>query len=110
MRGDEALGENLWLEFAAADALAGIERTDALHQRFLEGAPDGHHFADGLHLRTQRVVSAGEFLELPFWNLHDNIVERRLETCGSLARNVVRNFVERVSDSEFRGNLRDGES
>ena len=110
MRRHQPLGQNLRFNLFAAHALAGIERADALHQRFFEGAPDGHDFADRLHLRAQGVVGAGKFLELPLRNFHDHIVERRLETCRSLARDVVGNLVERVADGKFRGNLRDRES
>ena len=74
MRRHQPLGQNLRLDLFAAHALAGIERPDPFHQRFLEGAPDGHDFADGFHLGTQRIVGAGEFLELPLRNLHDDIV------------------------------------
>ncbi len=109
MRRDQPLRQNLRLDLFAADALAGIERADALHQRFFEGAADGHHFADRFHLRTERVVGAGKFLELPLRNLHDHVIERRLEAGRSLARDVVGNFVERVADGEFRGNLGDRE-
>src|SRR5580704_3453846 len=106
MRRYQALGEDLGLDFFRAHALSGIERPDALQQRFLECAPDGHHFADRLHLWPQRFVGAGEFLELPFRNLDDHVVERRLEAGGSLARDVVWNLVERVADGKFGGNFR----
>ncbi len=110
MRRHQALGQNLRLDLCAAHALAGIERADALHQRFLEGASDGHHFAHRFHLRAQGVVGAGKFLELPLRNFHDDVVQRRLEAGWSLARDVVGNLVERVAHSQFRGDLRDRES
>src|SRR5436309_1836226 len=68
MRRDEALRENFWFDFSGADSLARIKRADSLLQRFLEGAANGHYFADGFHLRTERFVGAGKFFELPLGN------------------------------------------
>jgi len=45
-----------------------LERANSLLQRFLERAPDGHHFADRFHLRAKGGVRAWKFLELPFGN------------------------------------------
>jgi hypothetical protein len=36
-----------------------------LPERLLEGAADGHHLADRLHLRAQHRFGARELLELP---------------------------------------------
>ncbi len=56
-----------------------LERANAFLQRFFERAADGHDFADGLHLRAERGVGAGKFLELPLRNFHDDVVDGRLE-------------------------------
>jgi len=42
-----------------------LERADGLLERLLEGATDGHGLAHRLHLRGQRLVRLGEFLEGP---------------------------------------------
>ncbi len=110
MRRDQALRQNLGFDLLGSDSLAGVEGTDSLLQRFLEGAADGHHLADGFHLRSERFVGAGKFFKLPLWNLDDHVVERRLEAGWSLARDVVRNLVERIPDSKLGGNFRDRET
>ena len=110
MRRHQTLGQNLRLDLAAADALARIERADALHQRLFKGASDGHDFANGLHLRPQVFIRSGKFLKLPLRNLDHHVVERRLEARRSLARDVVRDFIERVAHGELCRNLRDGKS
>ena len=110
MRRHQPLRQNLRLDLGSADALAGVERANALHQRFFEGAANGHHFAHRLHLRAQVFVGAGKLLELPLRNFHDHVVERGLKTGRSLARDVVGNFVERIADGQFRGDLGNRES
>ena len=64
----------------------------ALHQRFFECAADRHHFADRFHLRAERVVGSGKFLELPLRNLDDDVIERRLKARRRFARDVVAEF------------------
>src|SRR6476660_7081628 len=97
MRRDQPLREDARLDLLRADFLAGFERAYALHQRFLEGAPDGHGFAYGLHLWPQAFVSAGEFFELPLGNLGHYIIDGWLKTGWGLLGDVVGNFVERVA-------------
>ncbi len=82
----------------------------AFHQRFFESAADGHDFADGLHLRAEAFVGAGEFFELPLGDFYDHVIERRLEAGWSFAGDVVGDFIERVADREFGGDFRDGKS
>ena len=67
MRRDQALRQNSWFDFFRADALAGLERAHAFEQRFLEGPADGHHFADGLHLRAEVFVGAREISRIATW-------------------------------------------
>ncbi len=110
MRRDQALSEDLGFDFFRAHFLASIERANTLLQSFFEGAADGHHLADRLHLRSERFVGAGKLFELPFRNLDDDIVERGLEASRSLARDVVGNLVEGVTDGKLGGNLGNGES
>ena len=85
------------------------ERT-RLQQRFLEGAADGHDFADRLHLRAERLVGAGKLFELPLGNLDHHVIERRLEAGRRFARDVVGDFVERVADGKLGGDLGDREA
>ena len=74
-----------------------LERPDAFLQCFLKRAPDGHDFADGLHLRAERRIRPVKLLKLPFRNFGDHVVDRGLETRRRSLRNIVGNFVERHS-------------
>ena len=87
-----------------------LQRPDALQERFLERAPDGHRLADRLHLRRQRRIRFGELLEVPARDLHDDVVDRRLEGGRREARDVVGDLVEVIAERELRGDLRDREA
>ena len=80
-----------------------------LAQRLLEGSTDRHDLADRLHRRGQARVGLGELLEREPRHLDDDVVERRFERCGGLARDVVHDLVQAVADGEQRGDLRDRE-
>ena len=108
--GDQLLGDERLVVTLGAEGFAGFEAAHAFPQSFFEGAADGHHFTDGLHLRTEHGIRAGEFLKRPLGDLGDDVVDGRLETGGRLARNVVANFVEPVADGELGGDLGDGEA
>ena len=54
-----------------------------------------------------RRVGARELLEREARDLHDDVVERRLEARRRRLRQVVRDLVERVADRELRRDLRD---
>ena len=80
---------------ALAQAIdAGLEPAQRLLEAFLEGAAHGHDLADRLHLRTKALVRAGKFLELPFRNFDDHVVECRFEAGRRFTGDVVANFVE----------------
>ncbi len=87
-----------------------FERANSLLQGLFESTPDGHDFADGLHLRAESAVRAGEFFELPFGDFYDDVVDGRLEAGRSLLGDVVGNFVQRHAHGEARGDFRDGET
>ncbi len=78
-----------------------------LEQRLRERAPDPHRLADRLHLRSERLVGAGELLEGEARELDDDVVEGGLEARRRRLRQVVRDLVERVADGELGGDLRD---
>jgi hypothetical protein len=88
---------------------ARLERADRFAQRLLERAADGHHFADGLHLRGEGGVAAGKFLELKLGNFRDHVIDGRLEGAGRLAGDVVGNLVEGHAQGELCRDLRDRE-
>ena len=79
-------------------------------QRLFEGAADGHGLADGLHLRGERFVGTGEFLEGETRDLGDDVVDGGLEGGGCVAGDVVLQLIERVADGELGGDLGDGET
>src|SRR5206468_8172259 len=85
-----------------------LARALGLAIRLDERATDAHRLADGLHLRAERRVRARELLKGEARELDDDVVERRLEARGRRPRQIVRDLVERVTDGEPRGDLRDG--
>ena len=107
---DQFLREAARLQDFRAGLLAGFKGAPCLHQRFLKGAAHGHDFADGLHLRAQRVVGAGKFFELPLGDFDDYIIDGGFKAGGRFARDVVGDLVERVADGELGGDLGDREA
>ena len=87
-----------------------LQRAHRLQIRLLERAADRHDLADRLHLRPKRRRGPRKFLEGKARNLHDHIVERRLEAGERLARDVVLDLVQRVADGEERGDFGDREA
>ena len=78
-----------------------------LRERLAECPADAHRLPHRLHLRAERRVGARELLEGEARELHDDVVERRLEARRRRPREVVRDLVERVADGELRRDLRD---
>ena len=75
-------------------------------QALLEGAANGHDFADRLHLRGQSGRGQREFLEREPRNLGDDIINGRLERGRGLTTgNVVGQLVQRIADRQLGGNL-----
>jgi len=68
-----------------------------------------HRLAHALHARGERLVGAAELLKRPARDLHDGVVDARLEARRSLARDVVVDLVERVAHSQLGRNLGDRE-
>ena len=94
----------------AGDLRQRVARLDAferLQQRLRERAAEAERLADGPHLGPELARVAGELLEVEAGRLHGDVVEGRLERGARLARDVVRQLVEGVADSEQRGQLRD---
>ena len=83
-----------------------LERAQPLLERLLEGAPDRHRFAHGLHLRRQARIGRGELLERKARALHHDVIEHRLERGGCGFRDVVRDLVEPIPDGELRPDAR----
>ena len=95
------------MEVVGVPGELALEAALRLHERLAERAPDAHRLADRLHLRAEARVGAGELLEREARDLHDDVVERRLEARRRRAGEVVRNLVERVADRQLRRHFRD---
>ena len=78
------------------------------HDRLLERSADRHDFARRLHARTERSARVKEFIEGPFGKLDYNVVDGRLETGVRFARDVVLDFIERVTECDLGRNLGNG--
>ena len=89
---------------------AHFQRAHRLQEGFLERAADRHHLADRLHLRRQRAVGLRKLLERPARDLHDHVVDGRLEGGRRQARDVVRDLLQAVAQRQLRRNLGDRES
>ena len=88
-------------------SLPHFQPAQRLLERLLERAADGHRLADALHLRRERGVGLGEFLERKPRNLRHHVVDRRLEAGRRLARDVVRQLVQPIADGQLGRDLRD---
>ncbi len=84
-----------------------LAAAQCLGERLLEGPADRHDLADGLHVRAQPLVDAGELLEGEARPLDDDVVDRRLERGRRAQRDVVVDLLQRVADGEAGGDLRD---
>ncbi|MNQ47523.1 hypothetical protein D3C85_613680 [compost metagenome] len=90
---------------------AHFQAAQGFLERFLEGTANGHHFADGFHLRRQVVVGGREFLERETGDLRDDIIDRRFERCRrGAARDFIAQLVQGEADGQFGGDLGDRET
>ena len=105
-----ALAEHVAAERTVQAAGSVLEAAQSLVQRLVERPPDGHHLADGLHRRGERLVGMRELLEVEARHLHHAVVDRGLERARRRLGDVVLDLVERVPDGQLRGDARDGES
>ncbi|AEM40103.1 hypothetical protein KVU_0264 [Ketogulonicigenium vulgare WSH-001] len=84
---------------------AGFQRRQRLLHRFVEGAADGHHFADRLHGGGQLGLAAGEFFKGKARDLGHDVVDGRLERGGRDFGDIVVQLVQRVTHCQFRRDL-----
>ena len=72
----------------------------------LSGSPsDRHRFADRFHRRCQSRVRAGKFLEREPRHLSHDVVDCRLKAGRRHPGNIIVEFVQSITDSEFCGDL-----
>ena len=68
----------------------------------LESAADSHHFAYGLHARTQFAIHSLELAEVPTRNLAYHIVESRLKESRRGLGHRVFQVEETIAETQFR--------
>ena len=112
-------GELLLQEFGGTDIRRQIDHqaepldlqgTDRLLEGLPEGPADRHRLADRFHGGGQEVLRLGELFEGPAGDLHDAVVDRRLEGGHRLPGDVVGDLIEGVTHGEFGGDLGDGKT
>ncbi len=111
LRGWAACGVPQQVLGVAAEAeAADFQAAQRLLKRFLERAADGHRLADALHLRGERGVGLGEFLEGEARDLGHDVIDRGLEAGHRLAGDVVGQLVQPIADGQLGGDLGDGKA
>ena len=97
------------LAIGAEPGTPGFQRAQRFLHGLFEGASDRHGFADTFHLRGQHRISLGEFFKGEARYLDHAIVDRRFETRGRLARDVIAQLVQRVAHGELGRDFGDRE-
>ena len=88
-----------------------LHAPDRLLQGFLKGAPERHHLADRFHLRGQAVVRLVKFLEGKTRDLADDIINAGFKRGRrGAARDLIIQFVQRITDGQPGRDLGDGEA
>ncbi len=85
-----------------------FQAADGLHQGGLEGRGDAHHLAGRLHLGAEHAPRVDELVERPARYLDHAVIERRLEAGVGFFGDGVGDFVQRIAQRDFGGDLRDG--
>src|SRR2546423_1975043 len=94
---------------AAQAAAANFQGAQTLLQTLLEGAANGHGFANGFHLGIQSWIGLGKFLESEPGHFSDHIVDSRFETGRGFAGDIVSDLVEQVAYGKFGRDFGNGE-
>ena len=89
---------------------AGFHTGQRLLHRFVESAADGHRLTHRFHRGGEFRLRSGELLEGEAGDLGDDIVDGRLKARRGHLGDVVVQLIQRVADSELRGDLGDGEA
>ena len=77
------------------------DHSQALLNRFLKSAANGHYLTDGLHRRAEFLVHTVELTEVPTRNFADYIIECRLKEGTGGFRHRVLQVEQPVAKSEF---------
>ena len=87
-----------------------LQRTHRLLQSLSEVTAQSHSLANTLHGGGQGRVSSRELLKREARNLHDHVVEGRLEGRRGLLGDIVRNLIQGVTQRQLGRNLRNREA
>ena len=87
-----------------------LQRTHRLLQGLSEVTAQSHSLANTLHGGGQGRVSSRELLKREARNLHDHVVEGRLEGRRGLLGDIVRNLIQGVTQGQLGRNLRNREA
>ena len=87
-----------------------LQRTHRLLQSLSEVTAQSHSLANTLHGGGQSRVSSRELLKREARNLHDHVVEGRLEGRRGLLGDIVRNLIQGVTQGQLGRNLRNREA
>ena len=89
-----------YLAICTEPGIAVFKTLPCFLKALVECSPDGHDFTHSLHLRREHLVGALEFLEIESRNLCDDIVDGGLEASTCCSCDVIREFVEGISNRE----------
>lgn len=78
----------------------------SFHDRHFKRRADRHDFPRRFHSRAQLSLGIQEFIERPFGKFDDDVIDCGLEAGERLARHIVSDFVERITESDLCRNLR----
>ena len=84
-----------------------LYRTNSLHHSLFKGSTDGHNLTGRFHLSTQSAFCVNEFIESPFWELNNLIVNRWLKASVGVSGYCIYDLVQSVADSNLRSNFCD---
>jgi hypothetical protein len=93
--------------FPEPAARARLEGANRLQQRRPELAVDGHRLAGRLHLHAEAAIGERELVERPARQLHDHVVDGRLERGAVATGRRVRQLVEPLAERDEGGDARD---
>ncbi len=78
-----------------------FDRANSFHHSLLERSSDSHYLACRFHLSSESTFCVNKFIERPFGEFYNNIIERRLEAGISFARDLIDYFIKSITDSDL---------
>ena len=109
----EQLRDLLAVRLVAIPVEAGVALVDGTHRLakgLLEVAAQSHGFTHGFHGRGQRGIGTRELLERETRHLGDHVVDSRFKRGRRRLRDIVLDFVKRITQGKLRGDFSDREA